>query len=439
MKLAVGYALAGSLWMVATDLVLARRGWLPVWGQTFKGWFFVGVTAVLLGLVVERAWRRRMKLERELREIHKMEALGRLAGGIAHDFNNLLMVVQGVADCLERRLPRGDAGHEEIRTLVGASDRASVLVRQLLAFSRPSGEGDDRCDVGTVVARLGKLLGPLLGRSIKLRVEVEDLSCWSGISRNEVERILLNLAVNARDAMPEGGELLVRCRRRKLTDELEQERSTLAAGSYVVLTVSDTGCGMDEQTRRRVFEPYFTTRAEGTGLGLSTVYAITRQRSGAVGVYSEPGAGTTFRVYLPELAADVLSPAHRPEPTPPSAAFAASPTVLVAEDEPGVRRLACVVLEEAGCRVLEAADGAEALRAAASVQRLDLLVTDIGMPGLGGRELAEQVARRRPGVAVLYISGHPVVIGDSSERVLEKPFTPSELVERVSSVLARVA
>jgi two-component system, cell cycle sensor histidine kinase and response regulator CckA len=440
LKLALGYAMAGSLWLLGTDLGLDRIGWLPVWGQTFEDWLFVGVSAVLVGVVVDRAWRRQVKLERELRETHKMDALGRLAGGLAHDFNNLLLVIKSVAACLERRLPRGDPGFEEIRHLVGASDRASGLVRQLLDFSRPSGEGDDRCDVGAVVGDLGKLLGPLLGATTRLRVEVDELSCWSAISRNEVERILLNLAVNARDAMPDGGELLVRCRRRELSDDLSQERLTLAAGSYVVLTVSDTGCGMDRRTRRRVFEPYFTTRADGTGLGLSTVYAIARQRAGAVGVYSEPGAGTTFRVYLPELAGGIGAPErHEPGPAPRRAVFAARPTVLLAEDEPGVRRLAQVVLEEAGCRVLEAADGAAALRVAASVSRLDLVVTDIGMPGLGGRQLAERLASRWPGVAVVFITGHAAMIDEPNEEVLEKPFTPCELVEKVGSVLERVA
>jgi two-component system, cell cycle sensor histidine kinase and response regulator CckA len=380
------------------------------------------------------------RLEEQFRQAQKMEAVGRLAGGVAHDFNNLLTVINGYGEMVMNRLPAGDPARDMLRQVVAAGDRAAGLTRQLLAFSRKSIIEPRILDLKVVVADVDKMLRRLIGEDIEMAVvsdpEVGAVTADAG----QIEQVIVNLVVNAGDAMPKGGRLTIEVRDAVLDETYARDHPDAQAGRYVLLAVSDTGCGIDEPTMARIFEPFFTTKGErGTGLGLATVHGIVKQSGGHVAVYSEVGRGTTFKVYLPHMEQRPTSakPHLQPEVLPRG-----SETVLFVEDEAGVRALSRHVLQECGYTVLEARDGVEAVRIAVQHQgRIDLLVTDVVMPRLGGREVAEQLATTHPGAKVLFLSGYTddaVVrhgILQAQVAFLQKPFRPASLVMKVREVL----
>jgi PAS domain S-box-containing protein len=378
----------------------------------------------------------RRRLEEQLVQAQKMEAVGRLAGGVAHDFNNLLTVINGYADMLLEDLGEGGACAEYVRAIRKAGDRAAALTRQLLAFGRKQVVAPRLLDLNAVVAGAADMLRRLIGEDVLLTIDAQPDLGRVRADPAQLEQVIVNLAVNARDAMPRGGRLSVTTR----DTVLGEGEAGAGPGPHVMLAVADTGHGMTTEVRRHLFEPFFTTRpaGQGTGLGLATVYGIVKQAGGHIAVETGPGAGTTFRIYLPR-AADPL--AEQP-PAAAAAGAAARAALLLAEDEDAVRALAKHVLRAAGYDVLEACDGAEALRLAEQHGgRIDLLVSDLIMPGLSGRQLAERLLARDAGLKVLYLSGYTedevVRDGVSREAVhyLQKPFSPAALTRKVREVL----
>lgn len=382
------------------------------------------------------------ELEERLRQSQKLEAIGRLAAGIAHDFNNLLTVVLGMSDMLRAGLSDGDPRRQDAEEIRKAAESGAALTHQLLAFGRKQTLRPQVLSLSATLASMQTMLQRLIGEHIKLVVVTEPDLGFVWADPTQIEQVVLNLAANARDAMPNGGTLLLETS--NVTLDAWQGSSQpfdIAPGSYVRLAISDTGAGMDAATQARIFEPFFTTKGpgEGTGLGLASVYGIVKQSGGYIWVYSELRRGTTFKIFLPriERVADVPSPiASMPEPSE------ASGTVLVAEDNVSVRSLVCRALKLRGYQVLEAMTGAEAFALASQHPgRIDLLVTDIAMPGMGGPELAMLVTKRDPRVRVLYVSGYAETatlhhdLRDPSTAFLEKPFTPARLVAKVDEVL----
>ena len=372
----------------------------------------------------------RTRLETRLRETQRLEALGRLAGGVAHEFNNLLAAVLGHAELLLPEMPAGTTRRESVEEVVRAARRGADLTRHMLAFGRRQLLRPEVVDVSGVVRDMERLLRPLLTNDVRVTLVLPPEPCWARVDRSQLELVIMNLAMNARDAMGDGGALTMQTAVAELAkaDRRRHPMAAVIAGPYVRLSVSDTGSGMSAETIERMFEPFFTTKpvGRGTGLGLSTVYGIIKQSEGYVWPYSEIGRGTAMHVYLPcapapiaaanagappAVAMPAAEPARssRPAPSAPAAGRdRAALTVLVADDEPALRAAAARVLRGAGYRVLEAAHGEEALAVAAAAEaRIDVLVTDVVMPGLGGVELAERVAERDPGVRIVYMSGYP--------------------------------
>src|SRR5712691_3612330 len=394
-------------------------------------------------LAVFRDVTQRRQLEEQLRQAQKIEAVGRLAGGVAHDFNNLLNVITGYGQMLFRRLGDGPE-REKTRAILQAADRAAGLTRQLLAFSRKQVLEPKVLDLNAVVGGMDEMLRRLIGEDIELQAElVSDLG-RTRADPGQIEQVLMNLVVNARDAMPKGGRVTLETANAEMDETFVRDHLGARPGRYVMLAVRDTGLGMDAETQKHMFEPFFTTKekGKGTGLGLATVYGIVKQSEGYIWVDSAPGAGTTVKVYLPWVAAEPVAegpkrPVVTEEMLPPG-----TETVLLVEDEEMVRRMTREVLEGAGYRVLEAASGFEALRVSAGhTGRLDLMLTDVVMPGMSGRELAERLAPVRPGMKVLYMSGHTddAIFHHGVTRAgtgfLQKPFTPDALERRVRELL----
>jgi two-component system, cell cycle sensor histidine kinase and response regulator CckA len=385
----------------------------------------------------------RKKLEEQFRQAQKMEAVGRLAGGIAHDFNNLLMVIQGYADLLAERLPAGESLRRNAEQIQAAAQRAAGLTRQLLAFSRKQILAPKVLNVNSVVAEMEKMLRRVIGEDIELQtVSTEDLWLVKA-DRSQVEQVIMNLAVNARDAMPHGGRLTIETANVEFDSAMSKAAAAIAPGKYVMLAVTDNGIGMDEKTKAHIFEPFFTTKekGKGTGLGLATVYGVVKQSGGYVWVYSEPGHGTTFKIYLPQIAEEAPISGQDPVANPRSLPKG-SEVILLVEDEAGVRELAREYLETSNYTVLVAEDGHTALELAAMhVGPIHLLMTDVVMPGIGGRELAERMTRLRPGIKVLYMSGYTEqavsqqgILGDDAV-LLQKPFTLATLASKLCEIL----
>jgi PAS domain S-box-containing protein len=385
----------------------------------------------------------RRALEQQLRQSQKMEAVGRLAGGIAHDFNNLLMVISGYSEFLLDRLGPEPALRGPAQEIASAAGRATSLTRQLLAFSRKQMLAPKVLDLNGVVTENLKMLTRVIGEDIDLvMVPAAGLGAVRA-DAGQMEQVIMNLAVNARDAMPSGGKLTIETSNVSLDDDYARVHAPLRSGDYVMLAISDTGLGMDSETQSHIFEPFFTTKGlKGTGLGLSTVYGIVKQSGGYIWVYSEPGKGTTFKIYLPRVAEKAESPAQVASTAESVAAEPGTETILLVEDETNLRYLARQFLEKQGYRVIEAADGAIAMQIAVAHEgMIHLLLTDVIMPGMNGRELAQRVSEIRPNTKVLYMSGYTEnVIGhngtlDAGVRLLQKPFTLSSLKSKVREVL----
>jgi PAS domain S-box-containing protein len=385
--------------------------------------------------------RERKQLEQQLRQAQKMEAVGRLAGGIAHDFNNLLGVIIGYSEILEERLGQDDPLRPKAEQIKKAGQRAAALTRQLLAFSRQQVLEPKVLDLNEVVTDTLKMLQRLIGEDIELvMVPGPDLGRVK-VDQGQIEQVIMNLAVNARDAMPQGGKLTITTLNAELDEVYARQHPAAVSGSYVMLAVSDTGCGMDRETQGRIFEPFFTTKEQGkgTGLGLSTVYGVVKQSGGYIWVYSETGRGSTFKIYLPRIgeAMTVPDPGRGGKET-----ARGWQTVLLVEDAEPLRELAHELLEECGYTVLEAANGADAIRVAEQHRRpIHLLFTDVVMPGMDGRKLAEHITRIYPEMKVLYVSGYTDdAIGHhgvlhSGIALLQKPFTRESLTRKVREVL----
>jgi PAS domain S-box-containing protein len=378
-------------------------------------------------------------LEAELRQAQKMEAVGQLAGGIAHDFNNLLSVVSGYAEILLRRLGGEAEGSKEIAEISKAAERATRLTRQLLAYSRRQVLEPRALDLNNVLTETQTMLERVIAENIEFSTRLaEDLGSISADS-GQIEQIIMNLVVNARDAMPEGGTLLLETTNVTLADVTASRRPDTTPGDYVMLVVTDTGQGMDAATAERIFEPFYTTKARGagTGLGLSTVYGIVKQSGGHIEVESEPGTGTSFRLYFPQVAEEVE--AFSPKPVD-ERSLMGSETVLLVEDDEALRELGRVMLETYGYTVLLAGDGAAALELAQNhPDPIQLLMTDILMPRMGGVELAERLSKRRPDLEVLYTSGYNdsggSLKGVAGARYLQKPCAMEDLARTLRELL----
>src|SRR5438128_587086 len=392
-------------------------------------------------LVLARDVSAQRQLEEQLRQSQKMEAVGQLAGGIAHDFNNLLTAILGSTQLLLHNTPPGDARREDAEEIRHAGLRAAELTRQLLAFSRRQVLAPKVLDVNAVVANMDRMLRRLLGEDVELATSRDPAAGTVNADPGQLEQVLLNLAVNARDAMPGGGRLSIGTTRVTLREEHVERRHRMPAGDYVCLAVADTGVGMDATTQAHLFEPFFTTKevGKGTGLGLATVYGIVKQSGGYIWVYSEAGHGTTVKIYLPRVPGVAESPVPAPEP---QQVRGGDETVLLVEDAAPVRTLARRSLEARGYRVLDAADGPSALELSARhAGGIDILVTDVVMPGMSGRELAERLAPARPSMKVLYTSGYTddamvrQGVLNAGVAFLQKPFVPDTLARKVREVL----
>jgi len=381
------------------------------------------------------------KSEEQLRQAQKMEAVGRLAGGVAHDFNNLLTGIIGFADLLLTDLDHQDPHRREVEEIKNTGERAASLTRQLLAFSRKQILQPRKLKLNSVVRNMEKLLQRLIGEDIFLATNLENDLWMVEADPFQIEQVIINLAVNARDALPQGGKLSVETANVELDESYAHRDVNFQPGPYVMLSVTDNGTGMDEETQAHIFEPFFTTkgRNQGTGLGLSTVYGIVKQSGGHIWVYSEPQWGTTFKIYLPMAANAPEAAKSTPEAT-------ASPrgweTVLLVEDERVVRKMVFAALQQSGYQVLVAADPEEALSVCEQNKgSIHLLLTDVVMPGMSGSDLAERLTGRYPDMKVLYISGYPENaishhgVLNPGIAFLAKPFTPSALVKRVRKVL----
>jgi PAS domain S-box-containing protein len=383
----------------------------------------------------------RRVLERQLRMAQKMEAVGRLSGGIAHDFNNLLGVIIGYSQVLKRTLGPQSPSYEHAEEIEKASQRAVSLTRQLLAFSRQQVLEPVVLNLNALVSDMQKMLPRLIGEDIDLTLDVHPELGWVKADPGQLEQVIMNLAVNARDAMPDGGKLTVQTTNVVLDAAYTRDHPGSKPGSYVMLAVTDTGMGMDPETQGRIFEPFFTTkeRDKGTGLGLATVYGVVKQSGGYIAVDSEKGKGASFKVYLPRVEQAVAVP-EASSATAPSAR--GSETILLVEDAEPLLKLAHMFLKESGYHVLTAADGTQALQVAQQYARpIHLLLTDVVMPGMNGRVLAEQLTPRQPGMKVLYMSGYTdsFIAGhgvlEPGTHLLHKPFTAETLTQKVRELL----
>jgi nitrogen-specific signal transduction histidine kinase/ActR/RegA family two-component response regulator len=395
-------------------------------------------------MIVEDITERRL-LEDQLRQSQKMEAVGQLAGGVAHDFNNLLTVIKGNSQLLLEKLHEADSRRGGVEQILKAADRAASLTGQLLAFSRKQVVSLRVLDLNAVLNNTVQLLRRLLGEHIELSIvpgrELGRIKADPG----QIEQIIMNLALNARDAMPDGGRLTLQTENVELEQTYSSHQIRIEPGSYVMLSVSDTGVGIEPGDLPHIFEPFFTTKpvGKGTGLGLSTVYGIVKQSGGYIWAYSDAGKGTTFKVYLPRVdqAAESLEIEK-----PASEAYLGAETILLVEDEEGVRSLIQLVLRRSGYTVLEAHNAEEALKLCESLTSpIHLLLTDLILPRMTGRELAERIGALRPGIRTLFMSGytddeilkHGVL--DSRKAFLQKPFSMESMLQKIREVLRQAA
>ncbi len=379
--------------------------------------------------------------EERLRHSQKMEAIGTLAGGVAHDFNNLLTAIIGYSSLLLQSIHKDDPMREEVLEIKSAGDRAAALVRQLLAFSRKQMLHYRVLSINDLLNDMSRMLRRLVAEDVKLVMNLDPSTGSLKADPGQIEQIVMNLVVNACDAMPQGGRLVVETSRFDLAEGSYSDQEKIAPGRYAVIEIKDTGCGMDEETLSHIFEPFFTTKetGKGTGLGLSTVYGAVRQMKGHITVESESDAGTTFRIYLPCVEEALEDITEREPPIPARG----TETILLVEDEPSVRKMVAESLREYGYKVIEAGDGEEALRIVKQrdVEKIHLLLTDVVMPQMNGPVLVERLSQMRPELNILYISGHTGdafthhIAANSEIPLLPKPFTPDDLRRKVREVL----
>jgi len=384
----------------------------------------------------------RERLERQFYQVQKMETVGQLAGGIAHDFNNILTAIVGFGTLVAEQVAGNEAAKQNAMEILAAADRASTLTRQLLAFGRRQVLHPTRVDLNDMVNSVATMLQQLIGENIDLQILCAPAVPPVRADLAQLESALANLVINARDAMPDGGRLVIETAHVALDDEYCSRHVAVKPGAYARLSVSDNGIGMSQELQTRIFEPFFTTKeaAKGTGLGLATVYGIVKQSGGNIWVYSEPGQGATFKIYLPIDESDRPTQVHA---MPVLGQWSrGTETVLLVEDAPMIRRLARQVMTKAGYTVLEAGDGEQAMSAAVGHgDPIHVLVTDLIMPGLSGVDLAQRLASSRPETRVLYMSGYTdnaiVRNGLLAEGApfLQKPFTPEELLRKLRQVL----
>jgi PAS domain S-box-containing protein len=430
----------GKVRSSSTWVHLTKAG-VPIDVEVASARLTIGGRAVRIATVRDVSEKR--KLEEDLRQAQRIETVGQLAGGVAHDFNNLLTAIIGHADLLSEYFVPGDPRAVEIAGIRYAADLASSLTRQLLAFSRKQLLHVTALDINDVVDRTKRTLGRLIGEHIELVNDLAPSLYQVKADPSQIEQILLNLAVNSRDAMPHGGRLTLTTRNLVIR-EADARRLSLSAGDYVVLSVADTGVGIDPAVRMRIFEPFFTTkeRGRGTGMGLATVYGIVKQSGGHIAVASGPVSGTTFTIYLPATHEDPAAPVE-PESARPAPG---SETVLLVEDDAAVRSLISEVLKRRGYHLLVADGGEPALElASAHGGPIDMLITDIIMPGISGIAVADRIRERHNNIAVLFVSGYadealvPSGFLTTGAAFLRKPFTPDALARKVRAVLQPTA
>jgi two-component system cell cycle sensor histidine kinase/response regulator CckA len=383
----------------------------------------------------------RRVLERQLRMAQKMEAVGRLSGGIAHDFNNLLGVIIGYSQVIKKRLDKDSPFSEHVEEIEKAGQRAASLTKQLLAFSRQQVLTPAVLNLNTVVTELCKMLPRLLGEDIEVTTTLSDDLGQVKADQGQVEQVIMNLAVNARDAMPQGGRLRIETANVEMDESFTRQHPGSVRGRYVMLSVADTGIGMSPETQAQIFEPFFTTkeRGKGTGLGLATVYGVVKQSGGYIAVDSAPGKGAAFNVYLPLTQEAAVQATQKPALSP---TVRGSETILLVEDSEPLRKLAQSFLEARGFRVLAAPTGEKALELAVqNPEPIHLLLTDVVMPGMNGRVLAEELGPRQPGMKVIYMSGYTdtFIAGhgvlNPGTHLIHKPFSEEVLVAKVREVL----
>jgi two-component system cell cycle sensor histidine kinase/response regulator CckA len=392
-----------------------------------------------MGVLVDLAEQK--QLEEQLRQSQKMEAVGQLAGGIAHDFNNLLTVIGGRTYLLLTTLPEKHPARPNVELIQETAERAAVLTRQLLAFSRKQILALQVLDLNTIVASIERILRRLIGEHIHLVIEPSSTPGLVKVDPGQMEQVILNLSVNARDAMPGGGRLTIRTAHVDVAEAAARTHAEIQAGPAVVLEVRDTGIGMTDEIRTRIFEPFFTTKpaGHGTGLGLATVYGIVKQSGGTIEVLSRPGQGSTFQIYLPRVEeTEATSPTDAPAPRH----IGGSETILLVEDAEDVRNLARDILGLMGYNLMTASNPVEAIQVSQDhTSVIHLLLTDVVMPGMSGRQLADRLVADRPGLKVLFMSGytdnaivHHGVL-DPGTAFVQKPFTPDSLSRKVREVL----
>jgi len=431
-----GYPLTVNDELVGVMAMFART---PLTQYALDGLGTIADT-VAIGIKRKQAEQVQAGLENQLRQAQKMEAVGNLAGGIAHDFNNLLTAILGYGNILLSRLQEGDPGRQNVQEILKAGERAASLTNQLLAFSRKQVLQPKIVDLNALATNLEKMLRRLIGEDVELSTCLEKNLGQVKADPGQIEQVIMNLVVNSRDAMPMGGKLTIETANAALGEDYASRHLGAKPGRYVMVAVADTGVGMGAETQARIFEPFFTTKevGKGTGLGLATVYGIIKQSEGYVAVYSEPGQGTTFKIYLPRIDQSVeTARVGQAAPIPRG-----TETILLVEDEEAVRRLARLILEGQGYAIIEAPSGSSALAAAEKhATPIHLLLTDVIMTEMNGRELSQRLTRVCPSARVLFMSGYT---GDTIVRhgvlepgiaYLQKPFTPADLARKVREVL----
>lgn len=380
-------------------------------------------------------------LEEQLRQAQKMEAIGQLAGGVAHDFNNILCAIIGFGTLLEMGMSKEDPSRRHLEQILSAADRATSLTQGLLTFSRKQIINPHPADLNAIVQHIEKMLKRLISEDIELHISLSGKELSTLVDTGQIDQVLLNLATNARDAMPTGGTLTIVTEEAPLPDDLLADSSALPTTRYALLSVSDTGAGMDKETREKIFEPFFTTKdiGKGTGLGLSMVYGIVKQHNGHIAVNSAPGKGTTFLIYLPLTPKENLPPDTSGLPSQP---VAGSETLLVAEDNPEVLNLNRTVLETFGYKIIEAVDGEDAVKQFIEHQQdIDMIVMDVVMPKMNGQQAYEEIAKIRPDVKVLFMSGYtPDIVQEKGITTdglnfVHKPVTPMQMLKKIRELL----